>query len=139
MVNLLPSPGSSAGVCHGAWQIFRELSKITVRVKHDFRCVVSHPQNLARAEIGMDPLPPLSPETLIAALRGQFEQLCLDVTAALNNAPTGHVLSHSEEPVRDLLADFRQAVYQTALQLRIDAAEAAFSPSGPPHRPPDAE
>ena len=87
----------------------------------------------------MDPLPPLSPETLIAALRNQFEQLCHDVTAAINRAPTGHVVNHSEEPVRDLLADFRQAVYQTALQLRIDAAEAAFSPSGPEHRPADAK
>ena len=87
----------------------------------------------------MDPLPPLTPEALIAALRDQFEQLCRDVTDAVNHAPTGHVLNHSEEPVRDRLADFRTAVYQTALQLRIDAAEAAFSPSGPPDRPPSGE
>jgi hypothetical protein len=83
----------------------------------------------------MDPLPPITPEALAAALRDRFEQLCRDVADAVNRAPTGHVISHSEEPVRDRLADFRQAVYQTALQLKIDAAQAAFSPSGPAQRP----
>ena len=93
----------------------------------------------ALLEPGMDPLPPLSPDALIAALREQFEHLCRDVTDAVNRAPTGHVLSHSEGPVRDLLGDFRQKVYQAALQLRVNAAEAAFSPSGPAHRPPPAD
>jgi hypothetical protein len=87
----------------------------------------------------MDPLPPLSPEALTTALREQFEQLCQGVAAAVNDAPTGHVINKSEEPVRDLLARFRLAVFQTALQLRSDAAEAAFSPSGPAHRPPHGE
>jgi hypothetical protein len=87
----------------------------------------------------MDPLPPITPEALIAALRDQFEQLCRDVTQAVNQAPTGHVINHSEEAVRKRLADFRLAVYQTALQSKIDAAEAAFSPSGPPDRPPPGE
>jgi hypothetical protein len=31
--------------------------------------------------------------------------------------------------VRTLLADFRQATYQAAVQLRLDAAQAAFPPS----------
>jgi len=83
----------------------------------------------------MDPLPPLTPELLRETLRGPFEDLCRQVADVVNRAPTGHVLNHSEEPVRDLLADFRQTVYQTALQLRIDAAEAAFSPDRPNHRP----
>jgi hypothetical protein len=87
----------------------------------------------------MDPLPPVRADDLIAALRAQFEQLCRDVTDAVNRAPTGHVISHSEEPVRDLLGDFRQEVYQAALQLRVDAAEAAFSPPGPRQRPAPAE
>lgn len=85
-------------------------------------------------EIRMDPLPPLCPDLLLQTMRGQFEQLCRGVADAVNQAPTGHVLNHSEEPVRDLLAEFRQAVYQTAVQLRIDAAEAAFSPDRPPQR-----
>lgn len=76
----------------------------------------------------MEPLPPVTPEALVAALREQFEQLCQGIVAAVNRAPTGQVIRHSEEPVRDLLADFRLQAFQTALQLKIDAAEAAFSP-----------
>jgi hypothetical protein len=76
----------------------------------------------------MDPLPPLTPESLLNALRDRFEELCRGVAQAVNQAPTGQVINHSEEPVRHLLANFRQAVYQTAVQLRMDAAEAAFSP-----------
>jgi hypothetical protein len=87
----------------------------------------------------MDLLPPVSPEVLVATLRGRFEQLCRDVALAVNRASLGQVLNHSEEPVRDLVADFRAAFYQTALQLRIDAAEAAFSPDGPGQRPAPAE
>lgn len=87
----------------------------------------------------MEPLPPVTADALRAALRERFEQLCQQVTDAVNQAPTGHVLNHSEEPVRDLLADFRQVIYQTALQLKIDAAEAAFSPDGPEDRPALAE
>lgn len=87
----------------------------------------------------MDPLPPLSANALIAQLRQRFEQLCRDVADAVNAAPTGQVIRQSEEPVRDLLADFRKEVFQAALQLHSDAAEAAFSPSRPDHRPPPRE
>jgi hypothetical protein len=87
----------------------------------------------------MDPLPPLSPDALTQALQAEFQQLCQDVAEAVSRAPTGHVLRLSEEPVRDLLGDFRQKVFQAALQLRIDAAEAAFSPSAPGHRPSSGE
>jgi hypothetical protein len=90
-------------------------------------------------EIGMDPLPPISADALIAQLRQRFEQLCRGIADAVNAAPAGHVIRHSEEPVRDLLADFRKEVFQAALQLQIDAAEAAFSPSGPDHRTPPRE
>ena len=46
----------------------------------------------------------------------------------------GRVIVDSEEKVRDLLGDFRRSTYQTALQLRVDAAEAAFSPGGQGNR-----
>lgn len=78
----------------------------------------------------MDPLPPIPPDALAVALRERFEQLCREVTDAVNRAPTGHVINSSEEPVRDLLAEFRHTIYQTALQFKIEAAQAAFSPSG---------
>jgi len=87
----------------------------------------------------MDPLPAVSADTLLESLRSRFEELCRGVADAINQAPTGHVINASEEKVRDLFADFRRDAYQTALQLKIDAAEAAFSPSEGPRRPPPAE
>jgi hypothetical protein len=75
--------------------------------------------------------PVLSANVLLDQLRGRFEQLCQDVAGAVNAAPAGQVINGSEEKVRDLLADFRQATYQVAIQLRTDAAQAAFPPSAP--------
>jgi hypothetical protein len=76
------------------------------------------------------PPPQLSAHDLLDQLRGRFEQLCQDVTAAVNQAQPGQIINQSEEKVRDLLADFRQATFETAVQLRLDAAQAAFPPSG---------
>jgi hypothetical protein len=80
----------------------------------------------------MPPEPTLSADDLLAQLRGRFEQLCHDVADAVNRAPAGQVINASEEAVRDLLADFRRATYQAAVQLRTDAAQAAFPPSASP-------
>jgi hypothetical protein len=77
----------------------------------------------------MDTLPPISPESLREALRGRFEELCQGIADAVNDAPQGQVINRSEEKVRDLFADFRREAYQAALQMKVDAAEAAFSPS----------
>ena len=76
--------------------------------------------------------PTLSADALMEQLHGRFEQLCSAVAAAVNQAPAGQVINASEEKVRDLLADFRRATYEAALQLRSDAAQAAFSPSTAP-------
>lgn len=76
--------------------------------------------------------PTFSADALLEQLRGRFEQLCQEVAAAVNAAPAGQVINGSEEKVRDLLADFRQATYQAAIQLRSNAAQAAFPPSAPP-------
>jgi len=75
----------------------------------------------------------LKAEDLLAQLRGKFEQLCCDVTDAVNKAPAGQVINASEEKVRDLLGRFRQHTYQVAVQLRLEAAQAAFPPSAAPH------
>jgi hypothetical protein len=80
----------------------------------------------------MDPLPAISADALLDSLRGRFEDLCRGVADAVNQAPTGHIINASEEQVRDLFADFRRQAYQAALQLKIDAAEAAFPPSEGP-------
>ena len=84
------------------------------------------------AEKSVPAEPTLSAEALLEQLRGRFEKLCREVTDAVNQAPAGQVINASEEKVRDLLADFRTATYQAALQLRSDAAQAAFPPSAAP-------
>ena len=76
--------------------------------------------------------PALSADALLDQLHGRFEQLCRDVAAAVNLAPAGQVINASEEKVRNLFADLRRATYQAAVQLRLDAAQAAFSPSAAP-------
>jgi hypothetical protein len=80
----------------------------------------------------MDNQPQVSAETLMEQLREKFEQLCRGVADAVNQAPPGQVINASEEKVRDLLAGFRQTTYQTALQLRLQAQEAASPPSDAP-------
>ena len=87
----------------------------------------------------MDRLPVLSAEVLIERTREQFEGLMREVAGAVNAAPEGRVINGSEEQERDLLGEFRRGVYQTALQMRVDAAEAAFSPGGPADSPLQAE
>ena len=77
----------------------------------------------------MDSQSQLSADDLRALLGDRFDQLCLDVAAAVNAAQPGAIINQSEEKVRDLLADFRQAAFQAAIQLRLDAAQAAFPPS----------
>jgi hypothetical protein len=79
----------------------------------------------------MDQQPQVAADELINRLRGEFEQLCRDVSVAVNQATPGRILTDSEEKVRDLLARFRQQTYQAAVQLRLDAAQAAFPPSDP--------
>jgi hypothetical protein len=83
----------------------------------------------------VDTLPPLSPEALLEALRGRFEELCQGIAQAVNQAPPGQVINQSEEKVRDLFANLRRQAFQTALQMKVDAAEAAFSPSEGARRP----
>ena len=83
----------------------------------------------------MDPLPPLSAEALTESLRNRFEELCKGIADAVNQAPQGQVINHSEEKVRDLFAQLRRQAFQTALQMKVDAAEAAFPPSAGGRRP----
>jgi hypothetical protein len=81
----------------------------------------------------VDSQPQLSAQDLLEQLRGRFEALCRDVADAVNQAPAGQVINASEEKVGDLLADFRTATFQAALQLRLEAAQAASPPSAAPH------
>lgn len=71
-------------------------------------------------------------QALQAALAEEFQKMSAEVAEALNHAGEDDVIGHSEHQVRDALGAFRAKVFQQAVQMRMDAAEAAFSPSGDP-------
>lgn len=77
----------------------------------------------------MDGIPKISREQYIEAMRSKFEEILGGVADAVNDAPEGRIIHASVEKVRDLFAVCRQVAYEAPLQARIDAAEAAFSPS----------
>jgi len=71
----------------------------------------------------------ITAEQLNKAMDADYQKLVQQVTSAVNEAPDGAVISGSEELVREAMARFRQKVYEKAVQLRTQAAQAAFSPS----------
>ena len=77
-----------------------------------------------------DALPKLDREKLRSELLGEFDRVVTKVADAVDAAPAGRVIRDSEEKAREVLDRFRQIVYEKALQAKIDAAEAAFPPSG---------
>ena len=52
-----------------------------------------------------------------------------EVADAVDNAPQGRVIRDSEEKARDALDRFRRVAYERAIQMKVNAAEAAFPPS----------
>lgn len=78
----------------------------------------------------MERLKEMAVEAYVAALRGEVEEVLRQVAQVVNAAADGRVIRDSEEPVRDLLGRLRARAYEKALQMRIDASEASFSPSG---------
>ena len=88
----------------------------------------------------MESTPKMSRDEYILQMRQEMEELLGKVADAINEAPAGHVISGSEEKVRDLFAELRQRAYEKGLQMRVNAAEAAFPPSeGPQHGQDQAE
>ena len=82
----------------------------------------------------MESTPKLSRDEFIAQMREKIEDALGKVADAVNEAPPGRIIAGSEEQVRDVFADLRKHAFETALQMRLDAAEAAFPPSeGPEH------
>jgi hypothetical protein len=73
--------------------------------------------------------PQVLPEELVTAMEQEMRTYLQSVMRAVNDAPDGAWIAGSEEQVRDLSAEFRRQVFEKAMQLRIDAAEAAFPPS----------
>jgi hypothetical protein len=74
-------------------------------------------------------MPKLDREAYLTQMRQQMETVLGQVADAINNAPDGHIISGSECQVRDLFSHLRQRAFELGLQMRVDAAEAAFSPS----------
>ena len=74
-------------------------------------------------------LPKVDRAALRAKLKVEFERTVDEVADAVDNAATGHVIRQSEERARNALDRFRAVVYEAVLQAKVDAAEAAFSPS----------
>lgn len=77
----------------------------------------------------MEPMPKLNRDEFVTAMRQKVESMLGQVADAINDAADGHIISGSEEKVRDLFAELRQQAFEMGLQKRIDAAQAAFSPS----------
>ena len=76
--------------------------------------------------------PKLSREAYIDVMRQRVEEMLGKVADAVNDAAPGKIINGSEEQVRDLFAQLKQEAFEQALQMRVDAAEAAFSPSAQP-------
>jgi hypothetical protein len=73
--------------------------------------------------------PKVPTQTLVDAMREETRNYLQSVMNAVNDAADGAWIAGSEEQVRDLSAKFRQQAFEKAVQLKIDAAEAAFPPS----------
>ena len=88
----------------------------------------------------MESTPKMSRQEFIDRMRQKMEEAVGRVADAINEAPPGQIIADSEERVRDTFADLRRDAYEMAMQMRLDAAEAAFPPSeGPGHRPDQAQ
>ena len=70
----------------------------------------------------------ITSEELRAAMAGELDALFDEVAGAMNAAKPGRIIADSEEPVRDAHAEFRQRVFQKAIDL-LQAKQEAFSPS----------
>jgi hypothetical protein len=72
----------------------------------------------------------ITADQLSKAVEPDISELMDEVARAVNEAGAGRVIADSEEVVRDAIGRFRQKVYERAIQMRAEAAEAAFPPSG---------
>ena len=78
-------------------------------------------------------LPMLDRNAYEEQMRVEFERALRDVADAVDGAPQGRVIRDSEEKARDALDRFRQVAYEKAIQMKVNAAEAAFPPSEQRH------
>jgi len=60
-------------------------------------------------------------------MRAEVERVLKEVADAVDDAPCGRVIRDSEEKARDALDRFRQVACEKAIQMKVNAAEAAAS------------
>ena len=77
----------------------------------------------------MDRLLSLDKQEYLNRMQAECRRIMEQVADAVNNAPTGNVISGSEMQVRDLMAELRTKAFEMAVQMRIDSTESSFSPS----------
>ena len=75
-------------------------------------------------------LPNIDDSKLKELLQKDFEDCIAEVVEAIDTAKSGSIIDDSEEPVRTATGKLRQKIFEKALQMKMDAAQAAFSPSG---------
>jgi hypothetical protein len=73
----------------------------------------------------------LQANEFIEQMRGEFDRVMRQVADAVNRAPDGQWIAGSENQVYEAMGEFRRKAYETALQMRVDESEGAFSPGGP--------
>ncbi len=78
-------------------------------------------------------LPKMDRNAYREQMRAEVERVLKEVADAVDHAPCGRVIRDSEEKARDALDRFRQVAYEKAIQTKVNAAEAAFSPSAQRH------
>jgi hypothetical protein len=74
-------------------------------------------------------LPGIEADHLKQLLKKDFEECVAEVVEAIDTARAGSIIDDSEEPVRIATGKLRQKIFEKALQMKVDAAGAAFSPS----------
>ena len=74
-------------------------------------------------------VPDIDAQQLEDALRDDVTRCIAAVVEAVNRARVGAIIDESEEPVRCATGQLRQIIFERAIQMKTDAAEAAFSPS----------
>lgn len=77
----------------------------------------------------MDRLLAMDKQAYLSRMQAECRRIMEQVADAVNDAPTGNVISGSEMRVRDLMAELRCKAFETAVQMRVDSTESSFSPS----------
>jgi hypothetical protein len=77
----------------------------------------------------MERLLTMDKQEYVSRMQAECRRIMEQIAEAVNNAPTGNVISGSEMQVRDLMAELRHKAFETAVQMRIDSTESSFSPS----------